>query len=548
MIKSLLAPRDRGLPRTAARRAMVTVKVAVATATIAAATLFATTGASAAPQTDPAVVQTDKGLVKGTVADDYRSFSGIPFAAPPVGELRWQPPRPAASWSGTRDATKPGSTCMVKSPVGVTGSEDCLYLNVTTPRPKPETPSKKPVMVYIHGGGFTGGSGSENNTSTLTTRGDVVAVTLNYRLGAFGFLAHAGLDTTASTSGNYGLQDQQAALKWVQRNIAAFGGDPDNVTVFGISAGAMSTCYQLASPGSKGLLDKSIVQSGSCTAQLNTLAQGEQNGDKFAAKSGCTGSNADIVGCLRQKNASDLASTAGESGFDWFPLAGTTVLPEQPAKALASRRSPPIPTIYGGTHSETSVYIALGNDLAGKPVTAESYEKFIRDTFGKDADAVLAQYPLSKYPSAFTALSTLSTDCMPRGLLSWCSYLNSAHLLKSTGNAPLYLYEFNDTTVPPLIPGVDLGVYHGSDSGYLFVGSFGSLTPAQKVLSNQMIDYWTRFAATGNPNGPGSPHWPAYQKSSDAMNLGSGSDGVHTVDLEAAHQYRFWKEHPVQGS
>ena len=217
---------------------------------------------------DPGVVQTKEGALRGTVAADHRLFAGIPYAAPPVGPLRWQPPAPVPSWDGFRDATRPGPMCIQDVSNDVDGrrtSEDCLTLNVWTPPPSDEP---RPVMVWIHGGSFVNGSGDIYNARRLASRGDIVVVTINYRLGALGFLAHPALGP-AGDVGNYGLADQQAALRWVHDNIAGFGGDPSKVTIAGESAGGMSVCDHLVAPGSEGLFSAAIIQSGPCRAQYD---------------------------------------------------------------------------------------------------------------------------------------------------------------------------------------------------------------------------------------------------------------------------------------
>ena len=245
---------------------------------------------------DPGVAQTKAGALRGTVAADHRYFAGIPYAAPPVGPLRWQPPAPMPSWTGFRDATRPGPRCIQDVSNDVDGrrtSEDCLTLNVWTPPPSDEP---RPVMVWIHGGSFINGSGDIYNARRLASRGDIVVVTINYRLGALGFLAHPALGP-AGDVGNYGLADQQAALRWVHDNIAGFGGDPDKVTIAGESAGGMSVCDHLVAPGSEGLFSAAIIQSGPCQAQYD-LPAAERASLQYAAEAGC-GDPATAAQCLR---------------------------------------------------------------------------------------------------------------------------------------------------------------------------------------------------------------------------------------------------------
>ena len=245
---------------------------------------------------DPGVVQTKSGSVRGQVAPDHRLFSGIPYAAPPVGPMRWQPPQPAAEWSGFLDATRPGPRCIqdVSNDVDRSEtSEDCLTLNVWTPPPSGEA---RPVMVWIHGGSFINGSGDIYDAQWLASRGDMLVVTINYRLGALGFLAHPALGP-AGDVGNYGLADQQAALRWVHDNISAFGGDPDKVTIAGESAGGMAVCDHLVAPASAGLFSAAIIQSGPCQAQYD-LPAAERTSEKYAEDVGC-GDHATAAACLR---------------------------------------------------------------------------------------------------------------------------------------------------------------------------------------------------------------------------------------------------------
>ena len=253
---------------------------------------------------DGAVVRTSTGLLRGVTATDHRLFAGIPYAAPPVGPLRWQPPAPVQPWSGLRDATRPGLRCIQDTDddfdPGHPASEDCLTLNVWTP---PRSKDARPVMVWIHGGSFINGNADDYDAGRLTSRGDIVVVTLNYRLGALGFLAHPALGP-AGHVGNYGLADQQAALRWVRDNIANFGGDPGKVTVAGESAGGISVCDHLVAPGSAGLFRAAIIHSGPCQAQ-GTRTEAEKTSLDYAAEAGC-GDPMTAAQCLRDLPANKL--------------------------------------------------------------------------------------------------------------------------------------------------------------------------------------------------------------------------------------------------
>lgn len=235
---------------------------------------------------DPAIVQTDKGAVRGSIVNGVRVFMGIPFAAPPVGPLRFSAPKPAAAWTGVRDAMQAGPACPQTGPPVQNATEDCLFLNVWAP----VNASKLPVLVFLYGGGFVLGTGAAYDGSLLAATGKVIVVTMNYRNGILGFLANAALDSHGTLTGNYGIEDQQTALHWVQRNIGNFGGEPRNVTLGGESAGAMSTCANLAAPNSNGTFVRAIVESGPCAAPLPTLSSTEERQAAIPAQLGCPGS------------------------------------------------------------------------------------------------------------------------------------------------------------------------------------------------------------------------------------------------------------------
>jgi para-nitrobenzyl esterase len=496
------------------------------------------TPASAEPAArDEALVRTYHGPVRGTVHDDFRLFQGIPFAAPPVGDLRFRPPRPATPWRDPLDATAPRPTCaQLPTAYGTPASftEDCLYLNVTTPR---QSRHRLPVMVWIHGGGYTNGSGAFYDASKLAVEGDVVVVTINYRLGPFGFLALPALSAEhpGIQSGNTGIEDQQAALRWVRRNAAAFGGDPDNVTIFGESAGAGSVCAQLASPTATGLFHRAIGQSYSCAAPIATGSGAEGTGAAFAAGFGCT-DPAGAATCLRGKPVEALLRAWPGGG----PVAGGRELPLQPVDALRQDRFHHVPLMWGNNLDEMRLFVSLRFDAVGSPVTPAQYEQIIRATYGAAADQVLARYPLANYPSPTTALSTVQTDAGTP--LSTCSHLTSYRLASARPLAvPVHAYQFVDRTAPPLVdvPGFDEGAEHAAELNFLFPNLFGRpLTTAQQVLSTTMVGYWTNFARTGNPNGHGTPAWHRFRTSGDVQAL--GLDAVHPFDPAIPSNCDFW--------
>jgi para-nitrobenzyl esterase len=337
------------------------------------------------PNSNLGGVTTQNGLVQGVATSALDEFLGIPYAAPPVGPLRWQPPQPAPAYTGVLQATQFGSSCpQVATPFGKPSvDENCLFLNVFTPaRPH----GKLPVMVYFHGGDFVVGEGSDYNPTSLVDNGNVIVVTVNYRLGVFGFLADPALSSEQPdhASGNYGLMDQQAALRWVQANIAAFGGNSGNVTIFGQSAGGDSVVSQLTSPTAAGLFQRAIVESGSYNLTPPTLAQSEAYGAAFAASVGCASNTAS---CLRNLTTAQLvAASAPSFGLAQLeslgPNIGGSILPLSPAAAFASGQFNRVPVINGTNGNEGSLFIALAFDLKGGPLSAAEYPTAVQALVG----------------------------------------------------------------------------------------------------------------------------------------------------------------------
>ncbi|WP_328993117.1 carboxylesterase family protein [Kribbella sp. NBC_01245] len=509
------------------RKLLVCMTAGAAVLTAAVATQLPATAA------DESVVRTTYGTVRGTLNPDSRVFLGVPFAAPPTGDFRWRAPRPPASWSGVRDATQVSEQCLQVGWPGEPppGSEDCLYLNVWTPR---QTTSPKPVMVFLHGGGFITGSGRFYDPTRLLAQDDVLFVSVNYRLGALGYLKHPSLKDPYA--GNFGLADQQAALRWVRANIASFGGDPHNVTLWGESAGAFSTCAQLAAPGARGLFDKAIVQSGPCANNLVTKSVAEQRALKAATTVGCPDART-AVACLRAKPAAAFAALDEErvglvrrsDQLPWMPVTGTPALPLQPLAAMRHGLAADVPIILGGTKDEMRGFVS--NLL---PITPEEYPGEIRRLFGDDAPAVLKAYPASRYDSPAVALATAMTD--EGKMLGACAQLPVA----KAARGPVYLYEFAEDS-GRMIGDYPLGAYHGSDVPYFFGSSYrpgpGSpppLTERQKVLADKLSGYWTTFARTGVPGS----EWSAVR---DGTALSVTVDKVAQISLAAEHNCRFWK-------
>ena len=505
--------------------------------------------------TDAAIVQTDSGPVRGSVTGDYRLFQGVPYAASTAAERRWRSPQPVPRWTQPKDATKPGSMCpqQASSYADVASLEEgCLYLNVTTPQPAGPL-RRRPVLVWIHGDGAIG-AGSFFDARRLATIGDVMVVTINYRLSIFGTFGYPGLEG----SGTFGLQDQQAALRWVARNAAAFGGDPGNVTVFGESYGGLSASAHLVAPESAGLFHRAIIQSGFALMDMpagsifpglpalpwygwRPTAEVEALGAAVASRLGCT-DPATAPMCLRGKPVQDLLAHAQP----FQPLGfGNSVLPEVPAQALRDGRFHRVPVISGGTRDEHRLFVGLFRVLAGQPVTAQQYPALLAEAFGEHAGQVQAQYPPSAYPTPNLAWATMLTDRM------WARSTFQQHRLLAD-RVPAYAYEFADRHAPMYLPFPDdfpPGAFHAAEVPYLFRDQqfeAGS-TPDQRRLSDQMIRYWANFARSGDPNGAGLPAWRPFDYAESVphvQSLAPGIDGIKPVDYATEHKLDFWSSLP----
>ncbi|CAM2894363.1 carboxylesterase family protein [Saccharomonospora xinjiangensis] len=480
-----------------------------------------------AVRADPSVAHTESGPVRGAVEDGHRVFSAIPYAAPPIGELRWRSPQPVTDWTETRDATTVAPACpqSAERPTAVASdTEDCLYLNVTTPVPSGRDTEKRPVLVWVHGGDFNNGAGSVYGARRLASTGDVVVVTLNYRLGALGFLEHPELGDT----GNLGLEDQQAALRWVRDNIAAFGGDPGNVTLAGESAGATAVCAQLASPAAEGLFHKVILQSPTCTTGFSSSndtaprsrAQAEAHAVVVEERLGCTGE--DVPRCLRSASPAEI-DEASDGGAGFGPVFGTEVLPSSPETAFENGEIARVPVLIGMTRDEYRLH-TWGFELAnGRPLTDGDYRDLAGELFGDNADAVLATYPVREHGSPALAFSAAMTDHLYAS-----PTFSAADALASS--VPVHAFVFADDQ-PPWFRGVDkpsypVGAFHSAELPYLFdVGYAEPLTTEQSALAEEMIGYWTGFARSGIPDGEGRS-WRPYSASDRYVRSLAGGKGA----------------------
>ena len=486
------------------------------TLAIAAAVLLSATLTSAQANPPIEVVVAGGGPIRGTITEHGRAFLGIPYAAPPVGNLRWQPPQPPQPWTAVLDASEFRSSCPQNpGPFGLASTnEDCLYLNVYTPPvATPVGLQSLPVMVWLHPGAFQVGDSGGQIPTEILDRG-VVVVTLNYRLGVLGWLAHPALtgESPDATSGNYGLQDQQAALRWVQSNIARFGGDPGNVTIFGESAGGVSVHAHMISPQSAGLFHRGIVQSGAYAMTFPTLATAEAQGVAFANQVGCTSQD---LACLRGLSVATILQNQNPLPSAFVPRKDGEVLPLSPREAFATGAFHHVPVIEGSTHDEFSLFVATTFFFRNPPLPPTlTYEQRIAILLGVPATVasiIAAQYPLANYSTQFEALTAIGTDSVFA-----CNSLLAMSLLAP--QVATFGYEFDDPNAPmgalPPVPGFSYGAYHGSELQYLFdvrrTQPAPDLDPSQEQLADAMQSYWTDFASAGNPNSSDTPAWPQH--------------------------------------
>ncbi len=498
------------------------------------------------------LITLDDGQLQGSVDGGSRRFLGIPFAKPPVGALRWKAPVKNDPWTGVRDATQFGGRCaqLMSLQAPASQDEDCLYLNVWVPEPAPT--HALPVMLWFHGGGNSAGSASDDaplgtgglfyDGKTLASQFGVVVVTTNYRLGPLGFFYHPALAAEGSPQGNQGLLDQRAAMEWVRDNIAPFGGDPANVTIFGESAGSFDVCFHIASPGSAGLFHRAISESGGCTTKLATKASEAAGADAFVVAVGCAPA-ADPLACLRGKSVADLLIDApidggpatelpggpdyqgGTPRWSFGPLVDGTIIPDQPRTLFDARQVAKVPYILGSNTDEGTLFHFLSTPVANE----DEYRAALGRRFGPDlVDAIVAHYPVANFASADAALQRVTGD-----VALVCPTHDSARRAAAAG-MPVHMYNF-DYPIP--IPGLQfLGAAHGAEIAFVFDSIAGDV---QATLGAAMRGYWTRLALTGDPNGDGALAWPAFGPSSDMrMNL---APSLAVVANFRADECAFWR-------
>ncbi|HZP06549.1 MAG TPA: carboxylesterase family protein [Terracidiphilus sp.] len=477
-------------------------------------------GMAASVYADPLTVKTAQGKVHGKTINDgkVRAFLGIPYAAPPTGELRWKPPQPPAKWKGTREAVSYGAHCvqgnvfadMVFQDAGE--SEDCLFLNVFTPA-NAEGHNKLPVMFWIHGGGYSAGSASEprHNGDFLPLKG-VVLVTINYRLDVFGFLATADLAKEAGgAAGNYGLMDMAAALQWVHANIANFGGDPKNVTIFGESAGSSAVSTLMAAASAQGLFQKAIGESGSAMStgapDTLSLAERERHQQDWVASLGVSS-----LAELRALPATTIAEAARKKGSPRFTaVVDGRFLTEPVAATYAAGKQAHVPLLAGWNRDEQSG-LSVG-------MTAEKWKDYAAQNYGEHAAEFLSLYPGDTDAQAVRSAIDYNSDTFI-AFSTW-KWIEAQ---TKTGSAPVYRYHFEQPAPPSKFhPG--WFAFHSDDIEYVF-GNLDTRPgaewrPEERKLSDQMMSYWTNFARTGDPNGPGLPLWPRFDKDGTILHLDS---------------------------
>lgn len=481
-------------------------------------------------------VGTTNGAIQGLDRESSCAFLGIRFAVPPTGSLRWTRPQPAAAWApATFNATvAPPACAQLSAATGQpTGVEDCLMLNVWTPNPLPV--SGAPVMLWLHPGGFANASANfaPQNGQSLAALTGAIVVAPNYRLGPFGFLRHVALAAEDSASGNYGFLDQRAALVWVQDHIAAFGGDPNNVTIAGQSAGGHSVSLHVVAPGSAGLFSRAIMQSGYASFRMRTVADAHQQSTEFAAALGCTGADPVVRVCLRSKTQNEVLAARPPGQFEefretgrshWTPIVDGIEIPDQPRYLYEQGAFSHVPVLLGANRDEGWTFV---NRSFPAGLTDVQYQVAIEEEFGADAPLILAKYPAAHFASPKDALARLAGDAE-----YVCEGNRVAEMIERT-KTPVFLYSFEHEVDAVVVD----RVVHGLEVNFVFGNNYGpplfapySLGPGDLALFRAMSGYWARFMRSGNPNTEDANvvHWPAFRH---PTGRGRGSDKYLTFDV-----------------
>lgn len=469
---------------------------------------------------------TQYGQVQGVVQGNVRAFRNIPYAAPPTGTLRWKPPTAPASWTGVRDGSTLGNMCPQLNGSTYFGSEDCLYLNVYTSSPAPTTP--QPVMVFIHyGGNFADDTTTPRFDAPALAANGAVVVWINYRLGILGFLASPELTSEGGgTSGNYALLDMIAALTWVKNNISNFGGDPTHVLLWGQSAGGWDIQALLAAPSAQGLFSAAAIESGvlpstNLAVNVPSFTAAQNAGESFVSAEGCSSSSASTaLSCLRTLTPQTLVNYQVNHPLPMAPLYGSPLLPTDSFTVLQNSGSP-VPLIIGSTREE---YANSGdNPVTEANMTSSQYASAVQSEFGSNASTVESDYPVSNYSAPIYALIAVDSDYNVT-----CQTRNVARAASGSGRSPVWRYLYTHTFEADA--NLALGrAFHGAELYFIF-GKLSVIDPgfipavnpynpttAEQGFSQDMMGYWIRFAATGNPNGNGAANWPQYDASTDDM-------------------------------
>jgi len=489
-------------------------------------------------------VKTEAGYIQGTqqttTGGSAEVFLGIPYAAPPVGALRWAAPVSAEPWQGVRDGTRFAAIC----PQGKVGNEDCLYVNVYRPAGTGSRASL-PVMAYFHGGGSTGTANTHDATRMANENG-IVVVVFNYRLGALGLLNHPAISSGAA-GGNYGLLDAKAALSWVQRNISAFGGNPTNVTLASESSGSTNTCRLLVDPSTAGLFHAAIISSDDCIRDVDTPPEALVRPSNLVRQVGCTEA-ANVGSCLRSKTSAELAAVVGQGpqGSGWNLTAAKSA-----AASIAAGEWLPVPILLGSTREEGR---SSGTPYA--KFTPQDYQTWVTRLVGPaNAPAVMANYPANKYTGPYAipyVVGDVITDSGMRGL-GGCPNVSLAKSLSR--QTPTFYYQFEDSKAPSPSspPGYEYLASHASELPYLWGFATQSVglppfTDAQRQLSTEMIRYWGAFAKNHEPSVPGQAPWPRVEDAGGSMmslRPGGASQVGPLATFEDTHKCAFWATMPV---
>lgn len=543
------------------------------------------TSSSRSGRDDGLTVTTDLGKTKGVLRNGSKEWRGIPYGVPPVKELRWAMTKPAEAWQGVHDATAFGAACPQQARYNLTEeslNEDCLSLNVSVPADI-QPGEKLPVLFWMHGGGFIGGSSNLYRLDRLATKGRIVVVSVNYRLGVFGFMPHSALAVNGS-SGNLGLGDQREAMRWVQRNIAAFGGDPTKVTIAGESAGAVSTCAHIAAPELvEGLFRQAIMQSGPCLAPIKNSKDAQGTADSVIAKVGCDkGDNAAILACMQSADLKALLTAQGDfvaanpdNLAPFAPTAGdanspNAIYPRTFQKSADENKLASVPMLFGGTRNEIRLYIAYfwqaAQAMRGPAIDKDTFASTWLPAFfpgmapegGTYAEKIAAEYtPMGGFKKPTDppeVLGTLMSDFGGKFPINNCLYQHVADTITGkTGSKALHYWEFADEEAPVLgvgiakpYPDFTLGSVHSAELNYVFPNLDNTAKVAgpelgrkSQELADQMVAYWAAFVKSGEPVVKDLPDWPKYTGPTSAMRLEPGN--VATYDAAAHHRCAFWK-------